>query len=82
MYKNTNNLRKVIGIKLKEARLQANLDQISAGRRIGKSGDFVSNSELGKRKLTLEDLIIFSKAYKTNLLETYNYLLIDYGNKS
>lgn len=81
---NTNDLelRTKIGKTLQEARKEANLDQIAAGKRIGKTGDFVSNSELGKRKVTIYDIALFSTAYKKDLFNECKYLLADFSKEN
>ena len=53
--------------KLKKARKEAGLDQISAAKLIGKTQSYISKAESGQRRLDIVQLKEFSKIYKKEL---------------
>lgn len=53
--------------RLKQARLDSGLDQITAARLLGKSQSYISKIESGQRRLDIVQLKQFAKIYKKDL---------------
>lgn len=62
-----------IGVKIAEARIKYNLTQEELGEKIGKTSQFISNIETGKRKPSLPTLLNISKILNLSL----DYLVYD-----
>lgn len=62
-----------IGFKIAEARIKYNLTQEELAEKIGKTSQFISNIETGKRKPSLTTLIELSKILNLSL----DYLIYD-----
>lgn len=62
-----------IGLKIAEARIKNNMTQEELGEQIGKTSQFVSNIETGKRKPSLPTLLAISEKFKLSL----DYLIYD-----
>ena len=53
--------------RLKQARVQADLDQTEVAKLLGKSQSYISKVEAGQRKIDIIQLKDFAKIYKKNL---------------
>jgi transcriptional regulator with XRE-family HTH domain len=53
--------------RLKQARVQADLDQTEVAKLLGKSQSYISKIEAGQRKIDIIQLKDFAKIYKKNL---------------
>lgn len=53
-----------LGMLLKRARLDANLTQIEAAERLGKTQAYISKCELGERRIDVVELAAFAKLYR------------------
>lgn len=62
-----------IGVRIAEARIKYNLTQEELGEKIGKTSQFISNIETGKRKPSLPTLLNISKILNLSL----DYLVYD-----
>lgn len=62
-----------VGVKIAEARIKYNLTQEELGEKIGKTSQFISNIETGKRKPSLPTLLNISKILNLSL----DYLVYD-----
>ena len=62
----SNTEREKIAERLKEARMMAGLSQESAAKILGIQRPSISEIEAGKRKVSAEEIIHFSKLYKVN----------------
>jgi transcriptional regulator with XRE-family HTH domain len=58
---------KLLIARLKKARLDAGLDQLSAARGLGKSQSYISKIESGQRRVDIVQLKQFAKLYKKDL---------------
>ena len=61
-----------IGLRIAEARVKHNLTQEELAKKIGKTSQFISNIETGKRKPSLSTLINIAKVLNLSL----DYLII------
>ena len=55
---------KYIVVRLKQARKDANLDQLEVAKRLGKTQSFVSKIESGQRRIDLVQIKEFAMLYK------------------
>ncbi len=53
-----------LGTLLKQARLEANLTQIEAAEKLGKTQAYISKCELGERRIDVIELAMFAKLYR------------------
>ncbi len=53
-----------LGSLLKQARMEANLTQVEAARKLGKTQAYVSKCELGERRIDVIELAAFAKIYR------------------
>ena len=53
--------------RLKQARVQADLDQVEVAKLLGKSQSYISKIEAGQRKIDVIQLKDFARIYKKNL---------------
>lgn len=53
-----------LGLRLKQARLDAKLTQIQAARKLGKTQAYISKCELGERRIDVIELAAFAKVYR------------------
>lgn len=67
MENNTSSEREQIAMRLRDARALSGLSQENAGRFIGIPRPAISEIESGKRKVSAEEIILFSKLYKVDI---------------
>ncbi len=53
-----------LGILLRQARFDANLTQIQAAEKLGKTQAYISKCELGERRIDVVELAAFAKLYR------------------
>ena len=58
---------KLIVFKLKQARLDANLDQNQVAKEMGKTQSYISKIETGQRRVDVVQLREFAQIYKKNI---------------
>ena len=58
---------KILVGKLKQARIEAGLDQIGVAKLLGKSQSYISKIESGQRRIDVHQLKGFAKIYKKSI---------------
>jgi len=69
--------RKMLGAKLKQARLEIELSQSQVAKLLNKSQDYISRSETGFRRVDIFELNEFAKLYKKDITIFLDYSKLD-----